>query len=78
MLIMFYGWYIVAACVLISMYLSGTITMGFTTIFDPIAHETGWSYTQISFAASLRGFGIGLLVFTKPSRFAGRYSSAML
>jgi MFS family permease len=62
MLIMFYGWYIVAACVLISMYLSGTITMGFTTIFDPIAHETGWSYTQISFAASLRGFGIGLLV----------------
>jgi len=48
---MFYGWYIVVACVLISMYLSGTITMGFTTIFDPI-----------SFAASLRGFGIGLLV----------------
>ncbi|MEJ2690752.1 MAG: MFS transporter [Deltaproteobacteria bacterium] len=59
---MFFGWYIVAACALISMYLSGTITIGFTTIFDPIAHETGWSYTQISFAASLRGFGVGLLV----------------
>jgi sugar phosphate permease len=36
--------------------------MGFTTIFDPIAKETGWSYTQISFASSLRGFEVGLLV----------------
>jgi MFS family permease len=59
---MFYGWYIVSACVLITMYLSGTVTMGFTTIFDPVASEMGWSYTQISFAASLRGFEVGLLV----------------
>jgi sugar phosphate permease len=59
---MFYGWYIVAACVMITMYLSGTVTMGFTTIFDPVVSEMGWSYTQISFAASLRGFEVGLLV----------------
>jgi MFS family permease len=59
---MFYGWYIVSACALITMYLSGTVTMGFTTIFDPVASEMGWSYTQISFAASLRGFEVGLLV----------------
>jgi MFS transporter, OFA family, oxalate/formate antiporter len=62
MIKMFYGWYIVAACVLITMYLSGTVTMGFTTIFNPVAGEMGWSYTQISFAASLRGFEVGLLV----------------
>ena len=59
---MFYGWYMVSACVLISMYFSGTVYMGFTTIFEPIAREMGWSYTQISFAASIRGFEAGLLV----------------
>jgi len=52
----------VMACVMISMYFSGTIYMGFTTIFTPIANEMGWSYTQISFAASIRGFEAGLLV----------------
>lgn len=52
----------VMACVMISMYFSGTIYMGFTTIFTPIANEMGWSYTQVSFAASLRGFEAGLLV----------------
>ena len=35
--------------------------MGFTTILDPIASETGWSYTQISLAASLRGLESGFL-----------------
>ena len=59
---MFYGWYIVGACVLMAMYLAGTVFMGFTTIFDPIAREMGWSYTQISFASSLRGFEFGLLI----------------
>jgi sugar phosphate permease len=62
MRMMFYGWYIVGACVFITMYLSGTVYMGFTTIFDPIANEMGWSYTQISLASSLRGFEVGLLV----------------
>ena len=60
---MFYGWYVLSACVLISMYFSGTIYMGFTTIFEPIALEMGWSYAQISFAASLRGFETGVLIF---------------
>jgi len=36
--------------------------MGFTAAFEPIANEFGWSYTQVSFGASLRGLEIGLLV----------------
>ena len=59
---MFYGWYIVGACVVISMYTTGTVYLGFTSIFEPIAKEMGWSYTRISLAASLRGFEAGLLV----------------
>jgi len=34
---------------------------GFTAIFEPVHNEFGWSYTQISFAASLRGIEAGLL-----------------
>ena len=34
---------------------------GFTAVFEPIAGELGWSYTQISLAASLRGLETGLL-----------------
>ena len=58
---MFFGWYIVGASFLISFYVSGSINLGFTAVFEPIANELGWSYTQISFAASLRGLEAGLL-----------------
>ena len=34
---------------------------GFTAFFEPIKDEFGWSYTQISFAASLRGLEMGIL-----------------
>jgi len=57
----FYGWWVVGACFLIALYVSGIIFYGFTAIFEPIADEFGWSYTQISLAASLRGLEIGLL-----------------
>jgi len=57
----FYGWWIVSACFLIALYVSGIIFYGFTAIFEPIANEFGWSYTQISLAASLRGLEMGLL-----------------
>jgi sugar phosphate permease len=59
---MFYGWYIVGACCLISFYVTGTVFFGFTAAFEPIANEFGWSYTKISLAASLRGFEMGLFV----------------
>ena len=57
----FYGWYIVGACLLITLYTSGVIFFGFTAVFEPIAEEFGWSYAQISLVASLRGAEIGLL-----------------
>ncbi|MFC1976906.1 MFS transporter [Chloroflexota bacterium] len=57
----FYGWVIVAACLLIMLYASGVANFGFTAVFEPIAEEFGWGYAQISFAASLRGLEVGLL-----------------
>jgi len=56
----FYGWWVVFACFLIAFYVGGTF-YGFTAFFEPIAEETGWSYTQISIAASLRGLEMGIL-----------------
>ncbi len=57
----FYGWWIVGACFLLSLYSGGTFILGFTAFFEPIANEFGWSYTQVSLAASLRGANMGLL-----------------
>ncbi|MFC1933598.1 MFS transporter [Chloroflexota bacterium] len=57
----FYGWYIVVACLLIIIYTQGVIQFGFTAVFEPIAKEFGWNYTQVSLAASLRGIEVGFL-----------------
>ena len=57
----FYGWYLVGACVLITLYTGGVIHFGFTAVFEPIAEEFGWGYAQISLASSLRGLEMGLL-----------------
>jgi len=43
------------------MYNSGVNSLGFTAVFEPIVDEFGWSHTQISLAASLRGLERGLL-----------------
>ena len=56
----FYGWWVVLACAGVSFCVGGVVTSGFTAFFGPIQAELGWSYTQISFAASLRGFEMGL------------------
>ncbi len=57
----FYGWWVVAAGSIIGLYVGGGIFYGFTAIFEPIVAELGWSYTQVSLAASLRGFEHGIL-----------------
>lgn len=57
----FYGWYIVGACLLISVFSGGFIVFGFTAVFEPIASEFGWSYARVSFAASILGLETGLL-----------------
>ena len=56
----FYGWWIVGAIFIISAYISGIIAFGFTSVFGPLANEFGWSYAQVSIAASIRGLEIGL------------------
>lgn len=60
MIHIFYGWWVVAACFGIAFYVYGAVSFGFTAFFEPIAEEFGWSYTQISFAASLRGMEMGI------------------
>jgi sugar phosphate permease len=56
----FYGWWMVASCAVNGLLLGGFITLGFTAFIDPIVADLGWSYTQISFAASLRGVEVAL------------------
>ncbi|MFC1953624.1 MFS transporter [Chloroflexota bacterium] len=57
----FYGWWIVIASLFTGLYVGGVVFYGFTAIFEPIANEMGWSYAQVSFAASLRGLEMGIL-----------------
>jgi MFS family permease len=57
----FYGWWIVVASFLTALYIGGAVFYGFTAFFEPIVNEMGWSYTQLSVAASLRGLEMGLL-----------------
>ena len=57
----FYGWWIVGASLLITLYTGGVVYFGFTAVVEPIAEEFGWSYAQISLASSLRGLEVGLL-----------------
>ena len=56
----FYGWWIVGAGFFIAVYIGGFIYFGFTAVFEPIASDFGWSYAQVSFAASLRGLQMSL------------------
>ena len=57
----FYGWWIVSSCFLIALYVSTVVFFGFTAFFEPLVKEFGWSYTQISFAMSLRGLEMGIM-----------------
>jgi len=57
----FYGWWLVGAGFWIWLLTGGFIALGFTAFFEPIAGEFGWSYTQVSLAASLRGVEVGLI-----------------
>jgi MFS family permease len=56
----FYGWWVVCACFFIALYTGGIVVFGFTALFEPITSQFGWSYTQISLAATLNGLLTGL------------------
>jgi len=57
---MYYGWWVVCACFFIALYVSCVVFFGVTAFFEPLVREFGWSYTQISFATSLRGMEMGI------------------
>jgi MFS family permease len=57
----FYGWWIILACFILSLYSGGIVFYGFTAFFDPLVKEFGWSYAQISFALSIRGIEMSFL-----------------
>ena len=48
----YYGWFVVAACVFVSMTGNGAYN-GFGVFIIPMSDEFGWSRAQVSFAASL-------------------------
>jgi sugar phosphate permease len=58
---LFYGWYIVGACFLISLYCAGVMYFGFTAVIEPIVDEFHWGYALVSVAASIRGLEAGIL-----------------
>lgn len=56
----FYGWYIVFASLLLTMYYSAIFTYGWTSFVTPILATFGWSMTQLSLASTLRGLESGI------------------
>lgn len=57
----YYGWWVLGALFLITGYISGVVSFGFTSVFKPVADEFEWSYARVSIAASIRGLEIALL-----------------
>jgi len=57
----FFGWFIVAASVVLTGYNSAMFVYGLTAFITPMTVTSGWSYTQVSLATSIRGLEIGAL-----------------
>ena len=59
----FYGWFILAACFVITTVASGTM-MGFGVFITPMAEDMGWSHSALSFSYALSAMvtGIGVLI----------------
>jgi sugar phosphate permease len=57
---LFYGWYIVFACLLVVAYNSSIFTYGWTAFMNPIAAAFGWSMTQLSLASTFRSLEQGV------------------
>jgi sugar phosphate permease len=57
----YFGWYILAASVVLLSYQSVTFVYGFTAFITPIASTLGWTYAEISLATTIRGIQVGAL-----------------
>ncbi len=60
-MVLFFGWYIIAASVLLVGYHSAIFVYGLTAFLTPIATTASWTYAQISLAGSIRGLEVGIL-----------------
>ena len=71
----FYGWWLVLASFIMFAVGGGLCSYGFSTFFNPIIDEFGWTRTQTSLAFSLRSLEWGLMapvVGFFIDRFGGR------
>jgi MFS family permease len=66
---LFFGWWVVFAAAATAFLTAGSFFYGFSTLFDPLTKEFGWSRASISVAFSLRSevggiaaIGVGFLV----------------
>lgn len=57
---LFYGWYIVAASLVLLAFNSSVFVYGFTAFVDPIVATFGWTAAQVSMASSMRGLETGI------------------
>jgi len=57
----FYGWWIVAAAVVLNFFVGGTFVYGFTVFFNPIRNTFGWSAAVTSVAFTLQRLETGFL-----------------
>lgn len=57
---LFYGWYIVAAGLVLIAYNCAIFIYGWTAFINPIITTFGWSVAQILLASSLRGLETGV------------------
>ncbi len=72
---LFYGWWIVIACWIITIYGSGIFFYGFSVFFQPIVTEFGWSRAVTSGAFALsqaEGFVEGPIIGPLVDRFGPR------
>ena len=56
----FYGWWVVLATSVVTLYGAGTFFYGFTAFFNPIIEEFGWSRAVTSLAFSIQRFEGGV------------------
>ena len=59
----FYGWYIVLAGFILTVYTGALFVYGWTVFVNPLLVAFGWGLTQISLASSLHGLESGVFNF---------------
>ena len=74
----FYGWWIVAACLLLAFLFAGAGFYSFSIFIKPLENEFGWDRAAISFTMSIH-FILGILWFINALGGAlGTYASGSI